>query len=216
MTTDKHWADEMHRFLDGEGPAPADEATRREGERYRELLAAYREDLEAPGPEVNRAVMAVVRDRGSARQRAFWRWFVRPREVRVSPLLAAAGLAVVIGLSAAVASLTTRDAGPGMTVAAARPGTVLVQFELQAPNAEQVALAGSFNGWSDSTLVARRDPATGLWTLTVPLPPGEHEYLFVVDGEQWMPDPRAHAQVDDGFGNVNSMIVVGPRGVVKS
>ena len=31
-----------------------------------------------------------------------------------------------------------------------------------------------------------------------------------------IPDPTAHALVDDGFGQRNSVIAVGPRGVVRS
>jgi 1,4-alpha-glucan branching enzyme len=100
--------------------------------------------------------------------------------------------------------------------AALPAGTVLVRFELVAPQAGRVALAGSFNNWNDSTILFSESSETGRWAVTVPLPPGEHEYLFVVDGERWIPDPEAHAQVDDGFGNLNSMIVVGPRGVVRS
>jgi hypothetical protein len=38
----------------------------------------------------------------------------------------------------------------------------------------------------------------------------------VVDGERWVPDPAAHAQVRDEFGQSNSVLVVGPRGVVRS
>ena len=54
------------------------------------------------------------------------------------------------------------------------------------------------------------------WTVTVALAPGRYQYLFVVDGDEWIPDPRAHAQIEDEFGQVNSLLVVGPRGVVRS
>jgi hypothetical protein len=37
-----------------------------------------------------------------------------------------------------------------------------------------------------------------------------------VDGRRWIPDPAAHAQVADDFGQRNSLLVVGPRGVVRS
>jgi len=49
-----------------------------------------------------------------------------------------------------------------------------------------------------------------------PLPIGEHQYQFVVDGRTWRPDSTAHAQVDDGFGGTNSVIVVGPKGLVRT
>ena len=183
-------------------------------DRYDELLAQYRDGLEVPGPEVDRAVMAVVRDRQRARSAAWWRWFVRPHAMEVRPLLAAAALAVVVGATALGTALAVRWGESGTVVTPS--GMVLVQFDLDAPDAGTVALAGSFNGWNDSTTQFAKNPQTGKWSITVMLPPGEHEYLFVIDGERWIPDPDAHALVDDGFGNQNSMIVVGPRGVVRS
>jgi 1,4-alpha-glucan branching enzyme len=79
-----------------------------------------------------------------------------------------------------------------------------------------VSLAGSFNRWEAPGIPLRRSSVTGLWTVTVPLAVGEQQYLFLVDGNRWIPDPTAHAQVDDGFGRRNSVIVVGPRGVARS
>ncbi len=121
----------------------------------------------------------------------------------------------VAGLAAVATRLVT-PGGTGDTAARVPPGTVLVRFEVTAPDAGRVALAGSFNGWSDTSTFFGRDPETGVWSVTVPLAPGQHEYLFVIDGDRWIPDPEAHALVDDGFGNMNSILVVGPRGVVRS
>jgi 1,4-alpha-glucan branching enzyme len=90
-----------------------------------------------------------------------------------------------------------------------------VRFELVAPQARSVSVAGSFNGWQVGALPMTR-VADGLWATTVALPVGEHRYEFVIDGTQWVPDPTAHVQVDDGFGGLNSVIVVGPKGLVRS
>jgi 1,4-alpha-glucan branching enzyme len=92
---------------------------------------------------------------------------------------------------------------------------VFVRFELVAPGARTVSVAGSFNGWRVDALPMVRG-AAGLWSVTVPLPVGEHRYEFVVDQTRWVPDPTAHSQVDDGFGGRNSVIVVGPKGLVRS
>ncbi len=56
-----------------------------------------------------------------------------------------------------------------------------------------------------------------MWSVTVPLEPGVHDYAFVVDGEQWRPDPLAPS-VDDGFGGTNSRLALlppdrGPAGI---
>lgn len=205
--------DDVQRYLDGESPVERD--ARAPADRFAAVLRHWHASHRVPGPEVDRAVMAALRGRGLAHRRApVVRWLLRP-SLRVSPLAAAAALAVIVGASAWFTAIAIRDIGTPSPVAAA-PGSVLVRFELLAPDARGVSLAGTFNQWNDSALTFSQNAETGVWSLTVPLPPGEHAYSFVVDGNQWIPDPRAHAQVDDGFGNTNSLIVVGPRGVVRS
>ncbi|MGQ9657196.1 MAG: alpha amylase N-terminal ig-like domain-containing protein, partial [Fimbriimonadales bacterium] len=50
-----------------------------------------------------------------------------------------------------------------------------------------------------------------VWTLTLALPPGAHQYKFVVNGTDWRTDPTAPT-VDDGNGNLNSVVWVEPDG----
>lgn len=183
-----------------------DDAARTLGERLPELDS-----------RVDDAVMAAVRQRRAtpARRRAGLRWFVEKRTVQIRPIWAAAGLAAAAAL-AVVISRPTYHAP--LTVAAtsrAVVDTVYVHFALTSPTAHNVSVAGSFNGWDAASLTLRKD-ANGVWEATVPLPVGEHRYSFVVDGQRWVPDPSAPAQVDDGFGGTNSVIVVGPKGVVRS
>lgn len=64
-----------------------------------------------------------------------------------------------------------------------------VRFSIARPEAARVALAGSFNQWSPSSHPLARDAGSGLWTVVVPLPPGEHLFMFVIDGAQWV-SPR--------------------------
>jgi hypothetical protein len=45
----------------------------------------------------------------------------------------------------------------------------------------------------------------------IALPPGLHHYVFVIDGAEWRPDPNAASQVDDGFGQRNSVLLVPAR-----
>ena len=40
------------------------------------------------------------------------------------------------------------------------------------------------------------------------LPVGQHEYMFVVDGERWVADPNAGRYVDDDFGRENAVLIV--------
>jgi len=210
---------EVHCYLDGESVEGVAIGDRAAADRLSEAVASYANGLEVPGPEVDRAVMAVILSRQSpVRQRSLWRWFVEPRMVRVRPALAAAAAVAVIVSSSVVTMLQFSNPAPDrvITTGGASQQTVLVRFELQAPDAERVALVGSFNDWNATAIRLTKTSATGVWTVTVPLVPGEHQYLFVLDEERWIPDPTAHALVDDGFGQKNSVIAVGPRGVVRS
>ena len=49
----------------------------------------------------------------------------------------------------------------------------------------------------------KRNP-TGVWTATVPLDPGAHQYRFVVDG-LWIDDPQATAHEANPFGTQNCL-----------
>ncbi len=83
-----------------------------------------------------------------------------------------------------------------------------VRFVLSNPDAHSVALAGSFNRWSTAANRLLQEGSRGLWTAVVPLPPGEHLFMYVVDGAQWISPPHAEYYVDDGFGAKNGAVVV--------
>jgi 1,4-alpha-glucan branching enzyme len=87
------------------------------------------------------------------------------------------------------------------------PTLVTVRFVLVAPDAKEVSLAGTFNQWDAHATPLVRSGASGVWTATLTLPPGQHQYAFVVDGQRWVPDPGAPA-VDDGFGRRNSVLTL--------
>jgi hypothetical protein len=219
MRDETRWSDDAQRYLDGAGPLPEEPREREQAAR----LAAALEDYAAAVPMLESGldarIMAALGRRQPAARAAGWRWFVEPRLVSMRPALAAAAALALVALSSIVTLEVGRRARaepPAVAVAAAPAGTVLVRFEVDAPDAQRVALAGSFNEWSDSSIVFTRGSPSGVWAVTVALPPGRYQYLFVVDGERWMPDPAAHAQVEDEFGQENSLLVVGPRGVVRS
>jgi anti-sigma factor RsiW len=74
----------------------------------------------------------------------------------------------------------------------------------QAGPAQTVTVAGDFNGWQPEglPLVQRQ----GVWTIDLALPPGIYEYMFVVDGQQWVTDPLARTTRDDGYGGENAIL----------
>ncbi len=219
MNQDRGFSQDVHAYLDGDRDLLTDGDARAASDRFSQAVAAYADGLAVPGPEVDRAVMAVVREQqhSAARRRSVWRWFVQPQDFRVRPALGAAALLVMV--IAATWLVRWRDAGletPERAAQPTAPATVLVRFEFRAPEARSVSLAGSFNDWNGETTPLVKNRTTSVWSVTVPLAPGEHQYLFMIDAEQWVPDPRAHAQVDDGFGQKNSVLTVGPRGVIRS
>ena len=82
-----------------------------------------------------------------------------------------------------------------------------MQFSVSQPHARSVAVAGNFNQWSSSSHQMARS-ATGVWTAIVMLPPGEHLFMYVVDGTQWINPPAAEDYSDDGFGAKNGIVIV--------
>ncbi|HRZ38895.1 MAG TPA: glycogen-binding domain-containing protein [Candidatus Paceibacterota bacterium] len=76
-------------------------------------------------------------------------------------------------------------------------------FTLQAPQVLKVLLAGSFTDWEKQAIPLQRE-SDGTWTVTISLPPGNHEYLFIVDG-QWYLDPACSSRVPNRFGTENML-----------
>lgn len=57
----------------------------------------------------------------------------------------------------------------------------------QAPAAQAVFLAGTFNGWDPAATPMAKDTA-GNWSVAVDLKPGRYEFKFVIDGS-WCCEP---------------------------
>lgn len=133
------------------------------------------------------------------------RWLTRPRAItfRLRPawtLALAAGLAAILLIPSEPGTLN-----PGETQGIAR-------FVGHFPGARSVEVVGSFNDWTRGKLDLKDDDHDGVWDGAAILPAGQHEYMFVVDGERWVADPLAGRYVDDGFGagQQNSLLVVRP------
>jgi hypothetical protein len=87
---------------------------------------------------------------------------------------------------------------------------VPTQFVLDRADARSVALVGDFNDWQgEATPLTRL--ASGLWTVSVPLPPGRHVYAFLVDGTLMLADPRAPKAGDADYGREGSVVMVFAR-----
>src|SRR5688572_5088202 len=161
-----------------------------------------------PAPDVTRAVMsridalepAPAPGRGSVLERlGAWLWV--PRQLSIRPAFALCGVAMVL-----VLLLTPYVAGPDAPADgdSDREAQLFVQFRLEAM-ASRVQLAGSFTNWEPRYEL--RQAAPGVWSITVPLTQGVHDYAFVVDGQRWVADPYA-PQIGDGFGGTNNRLAL--------
>lgn len=225
MTGDREFHPLVKRLLDGElALRDLPPELRAQGDEALRLLGAVDRAAVTLPATLDGQVMERVRRHAASPARRVWRWLDRPREVELRVRLRPWGLAgAALAAAAALALLLGRPteepgargagavaaAGAGGAGGAAQRDSALVRFVLYAPGARRVAVAGTFNRWTAVPLVP--GGASGVWTATLALPVGQHQYAFVVDGERWVADPAAPA-VDDGFGRQNSVLAVTARG----
>ncbi len=80
-----------------------------------------------------------------------------------------------------------------------------VYFEIEAPEAREVVLCGSFSGWDRAAKPLKQNKG-GKWRTFRMLEPGIYEYRFLVDGG-WANDGKAE-RVPNPYGSQNSVCVV--------
>lgn len=160
-----------------------------------DLAPGVMERIGLRGPSGN----VFLRAARTARQWLDWAW--SPRALVVRPAYAMAAILLALGAGFSV----DRALAPEQTTLATDSPSVFVHFRIDAPDASEVRLAGDFTKWQPTYTL--HESVAGIWSAIVPLEPGVHYYAFFVDGARWVPDPHA-AQVDDGFGGVNSRLAV--------
>ena len=79
-------------------------------------------------------------------------------------------------------------------------------FRLEAPQAHEVSVVGCFNGWDPMSNFMRPDD-NGVWSCTMSIEPGEHEYRFVIDGV-WCDDPLNTFRRPNSFGSENCVLII--------
>lgn len=83
---------------------------------------------------------------------------------------------------------------------------VWIRFVYLDEDAESIEVAGDFSNWEPVALSREFVGEKQVWTGLIPVTRGEHRYMFVKDGEEWVTDPLAPMQRDDGFGNKNAVL----------
>jgi hypothetical protein len=89
-----------------------------------------------------------------------------------------------------------------------------IEFSMTVEGASSVSVAGSFNAWDPALSPLSDDDGDGVWTGTVDIAPGAHQYKFVIDETDWVKDPSNPDTGDDGFGGENSLITIGCEGAL--
>jgi hypothetical protein len=160
-------------------------------------------------PGLRTAVMARVRAPREPWWTRAWHWMAAPV---LSPLAVGGGLAAAAALLILLRSpAPTRPAPTTPVAATASTDAVPVRLVFIAPGAASVAVTGDFASWSPSGIPLVETKSDGVWRVDLELKPGLHHYVFIVNGTEWRPDPNAGSQVDDGFGQKNSVLLVPSR-----
>ena len=126
------------------------------------------------------------------------------REKRSLGQLASLWLRPLGGFAAALALVTLflwlRPQAPGPVFAEQH------RFVVYLPESTQAQIIGTFTGWKPVAL--QPVGASGYWTLTLPVPAGEHRYSYLVENGRQIADPTVFAKEQDDFGGENSVIEV--------
>ena len=86
-------------------------------------------------------------------------------------------------------------------------GRKRVRFEVKAKPGSDVFLSGSFNDWDKEAKRMIDKEGAGNYSATLFLPPGTHEYKFVINGV-WQSDPRCPSWVANEHGTLNSVVMI--------
>ncbi len=178
------------------------------------VIAAMRSP-EVLAPNFEARLMAQARAEIARRQATSARrnWWMTGRVFVASPLTALA-MAAGIALAAAASTLVVARRGQP-TLSATRDTVEFVRFVLVDSTARSVSVVGDFNGWSRDETPLNIASKPGVWSVSLPLSPGRHEYAFIVDGKRWVVDPASIAASDE-FGTESSVLLVAPASIGAS
>lgn len=143
-------------------------------------------------------------------------WWRKEYNIRLSALsglaIAASLLVAIIGGSAIFGRALARNTEQTRIAAAPARQDVsqIVRFVFVDGSAQDVWIVGDFNAWTKKDTPLVRTASGNMWTVSIPLSNGRHEYAFIVrdqHGERWVADPLA-TTVRDDFGTESSVLRV--------
>lgn len=168
----------------------------------------------APPPDLTAAVMQRVKPKKPTwrtRLRHKWRMALAARPIRLVPV----GVMMVLVAAAAFHFTGQLDNQSEPVAVPSNAMTVhqtiahrTVVFQLVNPMANDVAVIGTFNNWDPEGYRMHRADTDSPWVLSLDLAFGQYVYAFLIDDQWVVPDPQSLWQQDDGFGNLNSKLIV--------
>jgi 1,4-alpha-glucan branching enzyme len=72
--------------------------------------------------------------------------------------------------------------------------------------AQSVCISGDFNQWSPDSHCMRKQK--GVWRIYLMLPAGVYRYTLIINGRNWVIDPKALFAETDGFGRRNAVTII--------
>ncbi len=139
--------------------------------------------------------------------------------------VACATLVVLLAatLGSGCASMGQRDRWEGYRTYGPNEREVSHRFRVHADDAVSVHIMGTFNDWDPASLALRPVAGvSGYWEITLQLPPGEHEFGYLVarasdHSQAWLRPPNAVRYVPSGWSDpagvsIENGIVEGPSG----
>lgn len=86
---------------------------------------------------------------------------------------------------------------------------ITVRLILEAPGAVEVSVVGDWNSWDPEANKLSDIDGDGIWEIKMQLKCGsEYRYQFLINRDEWIPDPNASIQIEDGFGGTNSILEI--------
>ena len=86
--------------------------------------------------------------------------------------------------------------------------SVRVTFALPVDSAtSSVAIAGSFNSWSETAHTMALDKRRGLWKKSISFKPGDRvEFRYLLDGSRWRTEEEAYGTAVTPYFSANSVL----------
>ena len=205
--------EQIHRLLDGDlGPdekkalmarVQADPVLREEFEGLTGALRAIETSEKMPAPSFFTAeVMRRLPPGKATVGQQVWNFLFKGRALKWNMATAFAATAILALIFTQV--VRTGHAPVETAAVSQQEQLVTVTMNLHAPEAHHVSVAGTFNKWkADANVLTKQE--NGIWTISIPLKPGEYTYNFMVDSKP-IRDPNNRRTASEG----RSLLVVEP------